>query len=126
MSQRRFHAREHGHVQHRGQGQGKEHSHALSPRDTVLVNHGADAYKAPTRASCPQGGPFGNVAPFVRLPRLAAAPAGGAHLHHLPVMNDDQQLVGVISTMDITAAVVNAIDEMDGAFLKRQLLEGAG
>lgn len=48
------------------------------------------------------------------------------HLHHLPVMDDDQQLVGVISTMDIAAAVVNAIDEMDGTFLKRQLLEGAG
>lgn len=48
------------------------------------------------------------------------------HLHHLPVMNDDQQLVGVISTMDIAAALVNAIDEMDGVFLKRQLLEGTG
>lgn len=48
------------------------------------------------------------------------------HLHHLPVLDDDQRLIGVISTMDITAALVNAIDEMDGAFLKRQLADGAG
>jgi len=48
------------------------------------------------------------------------------HLHHLPVLDEEQRLIGVISTMDITAALVNAIDEMDGAFLKRQLADGAG
>lgn len=48
------------------------------------------------------------------------------HLHHLPVLDEDHKLVGIISTMDVTAAVVNAIDEVDGAFLKRQLIDGVG
>lgn len=47
-----------------------------------------------------------------------------AHLHHLPVLDDQQRLVGMISTMDITSSLVNAIDEVDGAFLKRHLVEG--
>lgn len=43
---------------------------------------------------------------------LAAARAMCSHhVHRLPVL-DDNQPVGVISTMDVVAALVNAIDEM--------------
>lgn len=33
------------------------------------------------------------------------------HLHRLPVLDARQRVAGVISTMDITAAVVNMVDE---------------
>jgi len=33
------------------------------------------------------------------------------HIHHMPVLHHDR-VVGVISTMDIVAAVVNAVDEL--------------
>jgi CBS domain-containing protein len=35
------------------------------------------------------------------------------HLHRLPVVDDQGRVVGIISTMDIVAAVVNAVDEMN-------------
>jgi CBS domain-containing protein len=35
------------------------------------------------------------------------------HLHRLPVVDDEGRVVGIISTMDIVAAVVNAVDEMN-------------
>ena len=35
------------------------------------------------------------------------------HLHRLPVVDDDGHVVGIISTMDIVAALVNAIDEAE-------------
>lgn len=35
------------------------------------------------------------------------------HLHRLPVIDHNNEIVGVISTMDVVAALVNAIDEMD-------------
>jgi CBS domain-containing membrane protein len=34
------------------------------------------------------------------------------HIHHLPVLEGDRP-IGVISTMDIVAALVNAVDEAD-------------
>ena len=37
------------------------------------------------------------------------------HLHRLPVVDDDGRVVGIISTMDIVAALANAIDEMDAS-----------
>jgi len=37
------------------------------------------------------------------------------HLHRLPVVDDNERVVGIISTMDIVAALSNAIDEMDAA-----------
>ena len=37
------------------------------------------------------------------------------HLHRLPVVDDDGRVVGIVSTMDIVAALANAIDEMDAA-----------
>ena len=44
---------------------------------------------------------------------LAAARVMDAtHIHHLPVIRDDQ-IVGIVSTMDIVAAVVNAVDELE-------------
>ena len=38
------------------------------------------------------------------------------HLHRLPVVDDDGGVVGIISTMDVVAALVNAIDEMEAAY----------
>ena len=37
----------------------------------------------------------------------------GAHIHHLLVIDDENHPVGVISTMDIVAAMVNVVDEMN-------------
>lgn len=37
------------------------------------------------------------------------------HLHRLPVVDDDNQVVGIVSTMDIVAALINAIDEMEAS-----------
>lgn len=35
------------------------------------------------------------------------------HVHRLPVIDEAGGVVGIVSTMDIVAALVNAIDEMD-------------
>ena len=35
------------------------------------------------------------------------------HLHRLPVVDDGGRVVGIVSTMDVVAALVNAIDEME-------------
>ncbi len=35
-----------------------------------------------------------------------------SHIHHLPVI-EDEKIVGVVSTLDIVAAIVNAADEWD-------------
>ena len=43
----------------------------------------------------------------------AARMMSAEHIHHLPVLDEQHQIVGVISTMDVTAALVNAIDEMN-------------
>jgi CBS-domain-containing membrane protein len=37
------------------------------------------------------------------------------HLHRLPVVDDSGHVVGILSTMDVVAALVNSIDEMDSA-----------
>ena len=37
------------------------------------------------------------------------------HLHRLPVVDDQGCIVGIVSTMDVVAALVNAIDEMEAA-----------
>jgi len=35
-----------------------------------------------------------------------------AHLHRVPVL-DGERVVGIVSTMDIVAAMLNAVDELD-------------
>jgi predicted transcriptional regulator len=39
------------------------------------------------------------------------------HIHHLPVLEGERP-VGVVSTMDIVAALINAVDELDAQFAK--------
>ena len=34
------------------------------------------------------------------------------HIHRLPVVDEDNRVVGMISTMDIVAAVLNSVDEV--------------
>ena len=47
-------------------------------------------------------------------PLLAAAKIMNAqHVHRLVVLDEKEKPIGVVSTMDIVAAIVNAIDEMD-------------
>lgn len=35
------------------------------------------------------------------------------HLHRVPVVDDQGRVVGIVSTMDVVAALINALDEMD-------------
>jgi CBS domain-containing protein len=35
------------------------------------------------------------------------------HVHRLPVLGDDGRAVGIVSSMDIVAALLNAVDEME-------------
>ncbi len=42
----------------------------------------------------------------------AAREMAAAHIHHLPVLENDRP-IGVVSTMDVVAAVINAVDEVD-------------
>ena len=42
----------------------------------------------------------------------AARMMSAAHIHHLPVL-DGSRPVGVVSTMDIIAALINAVEEID-------------
>ena len=37
------------------------------------------------------------------------------HIHHLPVIDPNEKMVGVVSTMDVVAAVVNAVDELEAS-----------
>lgn len=37
------------------------------------------------------------------------------HVHRLPVLGDDQRVVGVVSTMDFVAAVMNVLDEVEAS-----------
>ncbi len=41
------------------------------------------------------------------------------HIHRLPVLDSDGRVAGVVSTMDIVAALLNAIDESDVSLLTR-------
>jgi CBS-domain-containing membrane protein len=52
-----------------------------------------------------------SVSPSTSLLRLAQIMSVG-HLHHLPVIADER-LVGVVSTLDVVSALVNAVDELD-------------
>lgn len=49
--------------------------------------------------------------PLVRAARMMC----DQHLHRVPVVNDEGRVVGIISTMDLVAALLNALDEMDVA-----------
>lgn len=49
----------------------------------------------------------------------AATVMKAEHVHRLPVLDPQQRIVGVISTMDIVAALVNAVEEMDLLILKQ-------
>ena len=40
------------------------------------------------------------------------------HIHRLPVIGKDSRVIGLVSTMDVVAALLNAIDEMDASFVK--------
>ncbi len=42
----------------------------------------------------------------------AAREMAGAHIHHLPVLENERP-IGVLSTMDIVAAMINIVDEAD-------------
>ena len=44
---------------------------------------------------------------------IAARMMCAEHIHRLLVIDDSQQPVGVVSTMDIIAAMVNVVDEMN-------------
>lgn len=39
------------------------------------------------------------------------------HIHHLPVL-EGERAIGVVSTMDIVAALVNSVDEVEAQFAK--------
>ena len=41
------------------------------------------------------------------------------HIHHLPVLDEQNNVVGMMSTMDVATALVNAMDEFDLPMLKR-------
>ena len=47
------------------------------------------------------------------------------HVHHLFVLDEHQRPIGVVSTMDVTAAVVNAFDEIDAATARRSSIASA-
>ncbi len=47
-------------------------------------------------------------APLVKAGRVMCE----AHLHRIPVL-DGERVVGIVSTMDIVAAMLNAVDELD-------------
>jgi CBS-domain-containing membrane protein len=38
-----------------------------------------------------------------------------AHLHHLPVIDEEDRPIGILSTLDVVAAMVNAVDEVKTA-----------
>jgi len=43
----------------------------------------------------------------------AAMLMNAEHIHRLPVVDENSHVVGMISTMDVVAALVNSMDEMD-------------
>jgi CBS-domain-containing membrane protein len=47
----------------------------------------------------------------------AAAMMSDRHIHRLPVVARDGRLQGVISTMDVVAALLHAVEEMDSSLL---------
>ena len=49
-------------------------------------------------------------APLVEIARVMC----GGHWHRVPVVNSAGALCGIISTMDVLAAIVNAADELNG------------
>jgi CBS domain-containing membrane protein len=53
-----------------------------------------------------------SIAPVAPL-LTAAATMCAQHIHRLPVLDEYGRVVGMLSTMDIVAALLNAIEEMD-------------
>jgi CBS-domain-containing membrane protein len=47
----------------------------------------------------------------------AAATMSDRHVHRLPVVGRDGRLQGVLSTMDVVAALLHAVEEMDSTLL---------
>jgi CBS domain-containing protein len=47
----------------------------------------------------------------------AAATMSDRHVHRLPVLGRDGRLHGVLSTMDVVAALLHAVEEMDSELL---------
>lgn len=54
-----------------------------------------------------------SVTPHTPLLQVATIMSVG-HIHHLPVISKDR-VVGVVSTLDVVSAMVNAVDEWDAA-----------
>ncbi len=48
---------------------------------------------------------------------VAASLMDDRHVHRLPVLDGEGRLAGVLSTMDLVAAVLHAIEEMDASLL---------
>lgn len=57
-----------------------------------------------------------SVAPTVSLMR-AAVIMSTEHIHHLPVIDAGERIVGVVSTMDVVSALINAVEEAEGPLL---------
>lgn len=66
----------------------------------------ADIMSAPVRSTTPEASLL-----------TAAALMSDNHVHRIPVLNHDGRLAGVLSTMDIVAALLNAVEEMDAALV---------
>jgi CBS-domain-containing membrane protein len=47
----------------------------------------------------------------------AAAMMSDRHVHRLPVLDRQQRLKGVLSTMDVVAALLHAVEEVDSSLL---------
>lgn len=58
------------------------------------------------------------VSPGTLLLRAAMIMSAG-HIHRLPVLDEQNRVAGMVSTMDITATVVNVVYELDVELLKQ-------
>ncbi len=68
--------------------------------------------------SCHMSGAVQSIAPDVSLLK-AAQTMNAEHVHRLPVLDSDARVIGLISTMDVLAALLNSIDESAGDFIKQ-------
>ncbi len=63
-----------------------------------------------------------SVKPDVSLLK-AAHIMNAEHIHRLPVLDDDDRVVGMLSTMDIVSSLIGAVDEESKSFV-RQMRDG--
>ena len=75
------------------------------------------------RGSDEGGGAEGQTAGTMMSPSVQSIDAGAslvaaarmmctAHLHHLPVIDENSRPIGILSTLDVVAAMVNVVDEV--------------